>query len=82
MRFVRFGALALLARQYGEAVMQALESDRFQVVATVIVIAACVATIASAIWLWRSTRPQLALAIDDAIAPVQGWRPTVSASGT
>jgi membrane protein DedA with SNARE-associated domain len=58
MRLVRFGALALLARQYGERVLQILESDRFQAVTTVIVVVACVATIASAITLWRRTRPQ------------------------
>jgi membrane protein DedA with SNARE-associated domain len=72
MRLVRFGALALLARQYGERVLQILESDRFQAGATVIVVVvACVATIASAITLWRRTRPQSANGIDGAIAPAQ-----------
>jgi membrane protein DedA with SNARE-associated domain len=53
MRLVRFSTVALLARQYGEAVLKGLESYQLQAAATLFVIIAIAVTIASAIVVYR-----------------------------
>ena len=57
MRFVRFGAVALLARQYGYRVRQMFESQDLQTAAMVLVLVAFAVMIASAVMLFRRTRP-------------------------
>ena len=79
MRLVRFGAVALLARLYGDRVLQIFASDNFQIGAILIVVAACTATIAWATMLWRRTRPQAAHGAHGALALDQSEsRQTVS----
>jgi membrane protein YqaA with SNARE-associated domain len=58
MRFIRFGAVALLARQYGYRVRQTFESQELQTAAMVLVLVAFAVMIASAVMLFRRTRPQ------------------------
>ena len=57
MRLVRFGTEALLALVYGRGILRVLQSDGFQMVVAGFVVVAVVGTVASAIVLWRSTRP-------------------------
>jgi membrane protein YqaA with SNARE-associated domain len=60
MRLIRFTAIALLARHYGDRVRQALESQALQTGATVFVFVAFAIMIATAVVLFRRTRPSLA----------------------
>jgi membrane protein DedA with SNARE-associated domain len=57
MRLIRFSAVALLARQYGDRVRQILESQELQTGVIVVVLVAITAVIASAVMLFRRTRP-------------------------
>jgi membrane protein YqaA with SNARE-associated domain len=57
MRLIRFSAVALLARQYGDRVRQILESQELQTGVIVVVLIAITAMIASAVMLFRRTRP-------------------------
>jgi membrane protein YqaA with SNARE-associated domain len=57
MRLIRFSAAALLARQYGDRVRQILESQELQTGVIVVVLVAITAMIASAVMLFRRTRP-------------------------
>jgi membrane protein YqaA with SNARE-associated domain len=57
VRLVRFGSEAALARRYGPELLAALESQMFQGVVIAFVVIAVVGTIASAVLLWRHTRP-------------------------
>lgn len=58
VRLLRFGAEAVLARVYGRGVLQALQSDGFQVVIVGFAVIAVLGTIVSGIMLWRSSRAQ------------------------
>jgi membrane protein YqaA with SNARE-associated domain len=57
MRLIRFTAVALLIRQYGDRVRQFLESQQLQTGVIVLVFVASAALIASAVVLFRRTRP-------------------------
>jgi membrane protein YqaA with SNARE-associated domain len=57
MRLVRFTAVALLIRQYGERVRQFLESQQLQTGVVVIVLLGAAAMITSAVVLFRRTWP-------------------------
>lgn len=56
MRLIRFAAVALLARLYGERVLYLLQSDTLQRAVIVLVALVCMATITSGVMLWRRTR--------------------------
>lgn len=56
MRLIRFAAVALLARLYGERVLHLLQSDTLQRAVIVLVALVCMATITSGVMLWRRTR--------------------------
>jgi membrane protein YqaA with SNARE-associated domain len=58
MRLVRFGAVALLARHYGSAVMQMLEKDGVHTAVTALGVAGAAAAILMGVALWSHTRPQ------------------------
>lgn len=58
VRMLRFGAEAVLARRYGRGVLAMLTSDVFQIIIAVFIVVAAIGTIASAVLLWRSTRPK------------------------
>lgn len=58
VRLLRFGTEAVLARRYGTALLQALESQLFQNVVLAFVVIAVIGTIVSGIMLWRHTRPR------------------------
>ena len=58
VRLLRFGLEATLARLYGRGIVAVLQADWFQVVVMVFVAIAIAGTAASAILLWRKTRPQ------------------------
>lgn len=58
MRLIRFGAVALLARHYGEYLVQMLESDELQRAVVTAALLACMAAIASGAILWHRARPQ------------------------
>jgi membrane protein YqaA with SNARE-associated domain len=61
MRLIRFGTEAVLARHYGDRVLQVLQSDQLQRGVMMLVLVACAGTIASAFLLWRRMlRPQAA----------------------
>jgi membrane protein YqaA with SNARE-associated domain len=57
MRLIRFSAVALLARQYGNYVRQVLESMELQTGVVLIVVTAMTVMIASAVMLRRRLRP-------------------------
>lgn len=57
VRLVRFGTEAALARRYGTELLRALESQVFQGVVIAFIVMALIGTIASAVMLWRHTRP-------------------------
>jgi membrane protein YqaA with SNARE-associated domain len=57
MRLIRFTAVALLVRQYGDRVRQFLESQQLQTGVIVLVLVASAAIITSAVVLFRRTRP-------------------------
>jgi len=59
MRLIRFTAVALLIRQYGDRVRQFLESQQLQIGVSVLVFVAFAAIITSAVVLFRRTRPLL-----------------------
>ena len=56
VRLLRFGVEALLARQYGNRILDVLQSDAFRVVIGGFAVVAVGGTIASAVVLWRRTR--------------------------
>jgi membrane protein YqaA with SNARE-associated domain len=58
MRLIRFGLEATLARWYGQRVLNVLESEAFQTAVGILVIVAIAGAVASAIVLWRRTRPE------------------------
>ena len=58
MRLVRFGAVALLARHYGTAVLQMLEKDGVHTAVTAFTLAGAAAAIVMGVALWSRTRPQ------------------------
>jgi membrane protein YqaA with SNARE-associated domain len=58
MRLVRFGAVALLARHYGNAVLHMLEADRLQTVVTSFGLVGLAAASVAAAVAWSRTRPQ------------------------
>ncbi|HKE85426.1 MAG TPA: VTT domain-containing protein [Vicinamibacterales bacterium] len=60
MRLIRFGTEAVLARHYGDRVLEVLQSDQLQRAVMVLVFVACAGTIASAVLLWRRMRPLVA----------------------
>jgi membrane protein YqaA with SNARE-associated domain len=61
MRLIRYATIAVLARYYGDRVQQALESQDLQAGVTVLVYVAFTAVvIATAVVLFRRTRPLLA----------------------
>ena len=55
VRLLRFGTEAALARRYGTAILQTLESQLFQNVVIGFIVIALIGTIASAVLLWRHT---------------------------
>ena len=57
MRLIRFSAEALLARQYGESVLQMLDAGALQAAVMPFVVLALTAAIASAVVMWRRMRP-------------------------
>ena len=57
MRLMRFSAVALLARQYGNYVRQVLESMQLQAGMVLVVVTAMTVMIASAVMLRRRLRP-------------------------
>jgi membrane protein YqaA with SNARE-associated domain len=57
MRLIRFTAVALLVRQYGDRVRQFLESQQLQTGVLVLVVIAFAALITSAVVLFRRVRP-------------------------
>jgi membrane protein YqaA with SNARE-associated domain len=59
MRLIRFGSIALLARYYGDRVRQIFESHELQNGVTVLVVVAFAIVIATAVVLFRRTRPLL-----------------------
>ena len=62
-RVIRFGVEALLARRYGESVVNVLESDIARPVAIGMVIVSILGTILTIARVWRSTRqPRMASA--------------------
>jgi membrane protein YqaA with SNARE-associated domain len=60
MRLIRFATIALLARHYGDRVRQILESQELQTGLIALVFVASAVMIASAVVLFRRTRPLLA----------------------
>jgi membrane protein YqaA with SNARE-associated domain len=58
MRILRFGVEALLARYYGPRIVSTLQSDTFQVVIAGFIAVAVAGTAASAVLLWRNSRPR------------------------
>jgi membrane protein DedA with SNARE-associated domain len=56
MRLIRFGTVALLARQYGERVLTFLDSEPLQTGVLVLLCVAFTTAIASGVTLWRRTR--------------------------
>ena len=58
MRLIRFSAAALLARHYGEYLVQLLESESFQQAVVTTVVLASMMALASGAIVWRRTRPQ------------------------
>ena len=58
MRLVRFGAVALLARHFGDGVLQVLETDGVQTAVMTFVLLTVTAAIAFGIVLWCRVRPQ------------------------
>lgn len=58
MRLVRFGAVALLARHFGDGVLQVLETDGVQTAVMTCVLLTMAAAIAFGIVLWCRVRPQ------------------------
>ena len=60
MRLIRFSAVALLARHYGDRVRQILESQQLQTGATLLAFVAFAVMIATIVVLFRRTRPLLA----------------------
>jgi membrane protein YqaA with SNARE-associated domain len=58
MRLIRFSAAALLARHYGEYLMELLGSAELQRAIIMATVLACMATTASGAILWRRTRPE------------------------
>ena len=57
MRLIRFTAVALLVRQYGDRVRQFLESQQLQISVTMIVFVVLAVIVASVVMLFRRTRP-------------------------
>lgn len=58
MRLVRFGAIALLARHYGDPVLQMLEVEGGHIAVTAFALAGAAAAIPIGVALWSRTRPQ------------------------
>jgi membrane protein YqaA with SNARE-associated domain len=58
MRLVRFGAVAVLARHYGDVVLQMLDAESLQRVVTAIALVALAAAIVTAAAAWSRMRPQ------------------------
>ena len=58
MRLIRFAAVALLARHFGEYLVQLLGSAELQRAIVMATVLACMATTASGAILWRRTRPE------------------------
>jgi len=58
MRLIRFGTVAVLARLYGNRVLNMIDSAGLQTAVVALAIVICMTTSASAIMLWRRTRPQ------------------------
>jgi membrane protein YqaA with SNARE-associated domain len=58
MRLVRFSVEALLARHYGDRLLQMLEADGIQNAGTLVVLLSLAVAIAFSITLWRRARPQ------------------------
>jgi membrane protein YqaA with SNARE-associated domain len=57
MRLIRFSAIALLARHYGDRLRQIVESQELQTGVTVLALVAFAAMVATAVMLFRRTRP-------------------------
>ena len=57
MRLIRFGTGALLARHYGAALLQMVDTDGLQ---TAVAVLATLTAMSLGVTLWRRTRPQLA----------------------
>jgi membrane protein YqaA with SNARE-associated domain len=60
MRLIRFATIAVLARHYGDRVRQIVESQELQTAVTVFVFVAFAVIIATALVMFRRTRPLLA----------------------
>ncbi len=60
MRLIRFAVIALLARHYGDRVQQILESHELQTGVTVVAVVALAVTVATAVVMFRRTRPLVA----------------------
>jgi membrane protein YqaA with SNARE-associated domain len=58
LRLIRFSGAALLARQYGDRVLELLTSHELRVAGMAIVLACVTAAIASGVVLWFRVRPQ------------------------
>jgi membrane protein YqaA with SNARE-associated domain len=58
MRLIRFSAAALLARHYGEYLVQILESDSVQRAVVTAVLLTSITAVASGAIMWRRMRPQ------------------------
>ena len=58
MRLVRFAAVALLARHFGDRVLYVLEMDSVQTAVATLIWISVTAAIAVGVVLWRRTRPQ------------------------
>jgi membrane protein YqaA with SNARE-associated domain len=58
MRLIRFGTVALLARQYGDRLLQIADANSLHMVITVLIVAGSTMAIASTALLWCRTRPQ------------------------
>jgi membrane protein DedA with SNARE-associated domain len=58
MRLIRFATVGLLARYYGDGVLQVLKSESLHTAVVVLVLVVGTASIASVVLLWRRTRLQ------------------------
>jgi membrane protein YqaA with SNARE-associated domain len=58
MRLIRFSTAAVLARHYGEYLVQILQSEDLQRAVVTVTLLACMTAIASGAILWRRARPE------------------------
>ena len=58
MRLVRFGAVALVARHFGDGILELLEMDGVQTMVTTLIWLTVTAAVAAGIVLWCRARPQ------------------------